>query len=47
MTVVVFLLSHVGPSDPAAVLAGEYGRTETFETIRRDLACTCRSTSSS
>jgi peptide/nickel transport system permease protein len=37
VTVVVFLLSHVGPSDPAAVLAGEYGRTETFETIRRDL----------
>ena len=37
VTVVVFLLSHVGPSDPAAVLAGEYGRSETFETIRRDL----------
>ena len=37
VTVVVFLLSHIGPSDPAAVLAGEYGRTETFETIRRDL----------
>ena len=47
VTVVVFLLSHVGPGDPAAVLAGEYGRTETFETIRRDLGCTCRSTSSS
>src|SRR5262245_20875185 len=37
VTVVVFLLSHIGPSDPAAVLAGEYGRSETFETIRREL----------
>jgi peptide/nickel transport system permease protein len=37
VTVVVFLLSHIGPGDPAAVLAGEYGRTETFESIRREL----------
>ena len=37
VTVVVFLLSHIGPSDPAAVLAGEYGRSETFEAIRREL----------
>jgi peptide/nickel transport system permease protein len=37
VTVVVFLLSHIGPGDPAAVLAGEYGRSETFETIHREL----------
>jgi peptide/nickel transport system permease protein len=37
VSVIVFLLSHIGPSDPAAVLAGEYGRSETFESIRRDL----------
>jgi peptide/nickel transport system permease protein len=37
VTVVVFLLSHIGPGDPAAVLAGEYGRSETFEAIRREL----------
>jgi peptide/nickel transport system permease protein len=37
VTVVVFLLSHVGPSDPAAVLAGEYARSETFESIRIQL----------
>jgi peptide/nickel transport system permease protein len=37
VTVVVFLLSHIGPGDPAAVLVGEYGRTETLEAIRREL----------
>jgi peptide/nickel transport system permease protein len=37
VTVVVFLLLHLAPGDPAAVIAGENARTEDIELIRTSL----------
>ena len=37
VTVVVFLLLHLAPGDPAAVIAGESARTEDVERIRTSL----------
>ncbi len=37
VTIVVFLLLHLAPGDPAAVIAGENARTEDIEIIRASL----------
>ena len=37
VTVIVFLLIHMGTSDPAAILAGEYAGAEQIENIRVQL----------
>ena len=47
VTAVVFLLSHIGPGDPAAVLAGSTGAPRRSRRSAGSWACTSRSSSSS
>ncbi|RAH97289.1 peptide ABC transporter [Acuticoccus sediminis] len=37
VAVLIFLLLHLGPSDPAAVIAGDFAQPEHIERIRQDL----------